>query len=104
MLKQIMRVDDARNGKIDITLRLEREIAFVPLAKIGAEKCAHPGPTTFRNGKENGIAARQLARATTEISTDQVRAGSDNAKIDKFTFSRRVCRGVSQYRNQQNLR
>src|SRR5207302_4836758 len=67
MLEAIVRIDDAWNFRRATIGDDKGKLPASFLAKIGAEKCAHPGSSAFRNRKDDGIAVGELGRATAEI-------------------------------------
>ena len=64
-----MRINNSRDGRIAVSLGLEREIMPAALAKVSTQECSNPGASAFRDRNNDDIAARKLACAAAEIPT-----------------------------------
>ena len=67
-----MRKNELRNAWLAVTVRLERELAVVQLAKIGAKKCSDPRTSTFGNGEDNYSPAGKYICPATEITAPKL--------------------------------
>src|SRR5204863_2478663 len=67
MLKQIVRINNARNLRIAISLRLQGEFALAQFAKVSAEKRPDPGPAAFWNRDNKHVPLRKGGAAAAQI-------------------------------------
>ena len=64
-----MRINNSRDGRIAVSLRLEGEIIPATLAKVSTQECPYPSTSAFRDRDNDDIATRKLACAAAEIPT-----------------------------------
>jgi hypothetical protein len=67
MLEPIVRVNNARNSGITTIGEIKRKLPAYFVGKIRVKECANPGPSTFWNRNDDGIATGKLTGATAEI-------------------------------------
>src|SRR5437762_5136262 len=67
MLEPIVRVNNARNSGVTTVGEIKRKLPAHFVGKIGVKERANPGPSTFWNGNEDGVATGKLAGATAEV-------------------------------------
>jgi hypothetical protein len=67
VLETIVRVNNPGDFRPAMIGNIKRKWLVGPLAKIGAQKCAQPCPSTFGDGKDDGVAVGEICGATTEI-------------------------------------
>ena len=67
MLEPIVRINNARNSSVTTVGEIKRKLPTHFVGKLGVKERANPGPSTFWNGNEDGIATGELAGAAAEV-------------------------------------